>query len=118
MKSISNNTMKTDEFKDAVYYRVACSCGDPDCDLTLELEHDEEFNDVSLHIYETLSWNVYWGDGNWFSRFWRRLIGAWEMLSTGKVAVSGDLLFQNKPHIESLIDALQEGILKLEKKPC
>jgi hypothetical protein len=111
---ITNNVMKIDEFPDAVYYRTACSCGDPECDMTLELEYDEEFNDVSLHVYKTLSWNVYWGNGNWFSRFRKRLTGAAKMLCTGRIEVSGDLLIQNKEHLKSFIDALQEGIHKLD----
>ena len=91
---IADNVMKIDEFPDAVYYRVACSCGDPDCDMTLELEYDEEFNDVALHVYKTLAWNTYWGDGNCFTRFCRRLAGAFKILRAGKIEVSGDLLFQ------------------------
>ena len=71
---ISNKVMKTEEFDDAIYYRLPCSCGSKDHDITLEFEHDKEIPEmVFLNVYMNLEWSSYWGDTTFFQIIWRKI---------------------------------------------
>ncbi len=43
MTKISNKVMILNEHDDAIFYRTACDCTDKDCDTSLWLEYDKEF---------------------------------------------------------------------------
>ena len=38
---IAKNVMLNDEFKNCVFYKVGCDCGNNDCTLDIELEYQE-----------------------------------------------------------------------------
>jgi len=107
---ISNKVMKTNEYDNAVWYRVACDCGDPRCDLTLEFEHDDRFGDmVFMNMYKNLYWSSYWQSNNPFKNIWLRIKGAFKILFTGYVKIEESFVFKGAEHLDSLVLAIKEG---------
>ncbi len=110
---ISNRVMKQDEGRDTVWYRVACDCGDKDCDLSLELEYDKELDMVFLNMYKKFCWTSKWS-GWWWRSKWPRLKAALKILFIGYIEIEGCLIIKGGGHIGTFIEALQEGQRKLE----
>ena len=107
---ISNKVMKTAEYDDSVYYRLPCSCGSDDHDITLEFEHDKKFPGMLfLNMYKDLAWSSYWGDRNIFERIWKKLKVAFRILFVGYIEVEESFIFQGEDQIDSFIEALTEG---------
>lgn len=107
----SYRTMKTNEFKDAIFYRVACDCGSDEHDLHFEFENDPEIPQmIFLNFYKKLLWSSYWGDNDkWYKNFWLRIKGATKMIFTGYVEVEESFILRGEKHIDSFIEALEEG---------
>ena len=62
---ISRNVMKTNEFEDSIYYRVACSCNSNEHDVTIEFERDQEIPSmIFLNFYKNIAWCSHWGNLN------------------------------------------------------
>lgn len=102
--------MKTNEFKDSIWYRVACDCSDKDCDLTVEFEYDKDLNMIFLNIYKNLKWSSHWVDKDqWWLRFKKRMLGIFKIVFTGYVEIEETLILQDIKHIDSFIKALQDG---------
>jgi hypothetical protein len=102
--------MKTEEFDDSVYYRLPCSCGSKDHDVTLEFEHDKDIPDMLfLNMYKDLAWSSYWGDTNFFQRIWRRIKTALRILFVGFIEVEESFILRGEDHIDAFIEALKEG---------
>lgn len=101
--------MKTNEFKDAIYYRVACDCDDPEHDIQLVFEADEGI--VTLTFYGTMqAWS--WGYGcrpNFIKRLWWRFKAPLLFFFRGYTEVSRDMVILNEEHVESLVKVLKEG---------
>jgi hypothetical protein len=106
--------MKTAQYDKAVYYRMACDCTSPNHDMTIELETDEDF--LSLHLYCDLEADIHWGDTNRFQRLWKRIKIAARVIFTGYMKVGEEFLFQEEKHIDSFINALEEGKQLLKEK--
>ena len=109
---ISYRVMKIGEFtgngdEPCVYYKVACSCGCSEHDITLEIEHDWDM--LSISMEQEMSWSSYWGLKNIFQRIWFRLIGALKMLFTGHIDVTSSIILQGEEHIQSFLNAVEEG---------
>ena len=110
-----NRIMKTHEFDDSILYRASCDCGSPECDLTLELEKDKDFDMIFLNIYKKLIWSAYWKDNDkWYKNLWLRLKYAIKILFTGYIEVEESFVLQGTEQIESFTNALNEGIEKLK----
>lgn len=107
----SYRTMKTNEFKDAIFYRVACDCGSDEHDLHFEFEKDSEIPEmIFLNFYKKLVWSSYWGDNDkWYKNFWLRIKGATKMIFKGYVEVEESFILRGEDHIDSFIEALEEG---------
>lgn len=107
----SYRTMKTNEFKDAIFYRVACDCGSDEHDLHLEFEKDPEIPEmIFLNFYKQLAWSSYWRDDDkWYKNIWCRIKGATKMLFKGYITVEESFILRGKEHIDSFIEALEEG---------
>ena len=117
MEKISYRVLKQGEFdgeNPSIFYQVSCSCSDDRDIITLELEYDD-WDDISLSIYQQLMWSSYWGFKNWFQRVWYRISGALTILFTGEIKVEGSITLQGEKHIQSLIDALEEGKLYVKQ---
>ena len=108
--------MELDKYENAVFYRVACDCTCNDCDLTIELEDDKDFNQIMLNMFKNLVWSSYWGDRNWFQRLHRRISGALKILFIGRIKVEETFIFQGREHIASFLKAMEEGMNKMEKE--
>jgi hypothetical protein len=114
---ISNKVMKTEEFDDAIYYRLPCSCGSKDHDITLEFEHDEEIPEmVFLNVYMNLVWSSYWGDTNFFQIIWRKIKTALRIIFVGHIELEESFILKGEDHIDAFIEALNEGKRLMQKK--
>ena len=121
MDKTSNNIMKVAEFSDLIFYRAGCSCGDKQCDMTLELEYDPEINDIVLTIYKDLVYASWFGIRSdstlyWFRDKWKRIKGAVRLLFTGRISLEEAFLIKGGEQIDGFITALQEGKQKLMSK--
>ena len=116
VKPITYRVMKTNEFKDSVFYKIECDCGSDDHQITLELCHDEDLPElIDLIIYKKLGWSIYWSaDKNLFTRLWKRITGALTLLFKGYVEVEESFIFQGEEHIQSFLNAINEGISKIK----
>lgn len=109
--------MLLDEYEGAIYYRAACSCTDPQCDLSLELEIDANLdNMIFLNMYEDLYYASYWKSDNWFVEKWYRIKGAVKLLFTGRIKVENSFIFQGEDQINDFLKALKQGMKQLQKE--
>ena len=116
---ISNKVMKTEEFEDSIYYRIACSCGSDDHDMTIEFEHDKKFPSMLfVNMYKKLAWSSYWGmDNTWYKNIWKRITGAAKMLFKGYIEVEESFILKGEDHVDSFIKALEEGKVYIKSGP-
>ena len=115
-KMISYKVMKIDEFDDSVFYRIACACGSKDHSFELWLEYDKDINDITLMIEKTMYWKYQYALSPWYEKIYRRLFAGLKLIFGGCLKMEADVLFMDKKHIEGFIEALQEGITKIDKK--
>jgi hypothetical protein len=109
-----NRIMKISEFDDAVYYRASCCCGDPACDLTLELEKDVESRVIFLNMYKKFRWSVYDIDNNFFKVFWSKIKTIFKILFLGYMETEECFIFEGEEQIVSFLNSLKEGMYKLK----
>jgi hypothetical protein len=115
--------MKMSEFEDAVFYKAQCNCMDDTCTHTIELEMQDlkvnnvvEHRDISLNFYTDCYLADYFGkDRNLISKMWFRIKYAFILIFTGKIMMEQYFMFNGKKAIQDYIDALQEGINKLDE---
>jgi len=114
---ISKNVMKTDEFKDSIFYRAACSCGSNEHDITIEFEIDEDIPSMLfLNFHKNIAWCSHWGNLNLFGRTWKRIKCSFKMLFTGYVELDESFIIQGEDDINDFIAALKEGKKLIKKK--
>jgi len=112
-EKISYKVSKDAEFKDSVYYSVQSWCGHPDETIEIQLVK-ECYRDNAYHITLNFLGNAryyacYECD-NWFRDKWYRIKGAFKLLFTGKLRLNHGVCIDNTEHIQSFINALQEGM--------
>lgn len=107
----SYRVMKTDEFKDAIFYRISCAHSSAEHDLDIEFERDVDFkDDIFLNLYSKLAWSSYWKDDDkWYKNLWWRIKGAFKIIFKGYVEVHESFILEGEEHIDSFINALEEG---------
>jgi hypothetical protein len=105
--------MKTHEFDDSIFYRVACDCTDNEHDVQLELETDE-LGILMMRMSANLQWASYYAN-TWYGQIWERIITPIKMLLIGRVEVFHEILFLNEDHIDAFIAAMEEGKEKIKK---
>jgi hypothetical protein len=107
----------------SIYYRIACNCTDPQCDMHLELE--SEINQIYLNISKKLVASAQWGyTGEWYvSDFIRVFINKMRMICRilffGYIEVNETLILEGSDHVDEFIAALEEGkrfLIESEKK--
>ena len=110
---INLRTMKLDEIGDSVYYRIACQCGNQDCDLTLEMEYDKDFDAINVRMYKKLHASTHWGEGWTYFDFirvlWNKIKMSSIVITKGYIEVVEETMIQGEEHIDSFIEALQQG---------
>jgi hypothetical protein len=110
-----NFVMNFGELGDSIFYRVACDCSDPQCDMTLEFEYDPDYNAIYLNLYNNLIASAHWGyttKWGWFD-FVRVLINkvtmCWKIITVGYIEVSSGFILKDKKQINDFITALETG---------
>jgi hypothetical protein len=101
--------MKTDEFKDAIYYKADCDCGSDNHIATIEIEYDKDFGDISLNFYKQVCWSSHWGNYNWFERIWKQIKASIKILFTGWIELEESFLIRGGDQLDAFIEALEEG---------
>jgi len=100
---------------DFVYYRIACDCASENCDMSLSMERDEEYDRFYINIDKKLRASVYWNSvEEWLKFDWVRvlknkLLMCWKILTTGYIEVSESFIIKEEEHAQQFIDALVEG---------
>ena len=118
--------MKTSDHDDFAHYRVACNCSDADHDLNISIELDEDFHEVTVHVYsevKTAYWNrnFDYSHGTWYYSIAdfandaiNRVKLAYQALVKGYVVMESYTLL-NKDVALNLADALRSGVEKIEE---
>lgn len=102
---ISNKIMKLSDG----FYRYACSCSDPTCDLGLYFENDHgEY--ITLNMYKTLTVSDFCMSDKWYRKLYNRVSLSLKFLFTGELTAEGELVIESEEDILSLIAGLHEGI--------
>lgn len=115
----SNKISKIMDLETTVYYQATCGCGNSECGLTIELEYDPEMNDVSLTMYQTLTYCTWFGIMTfdklyWFKDMYRRIGGALKLLFTGRIRLEESFLLRDTEQMDAFITAIQEGREKVK----
>lgn len=115
---ITKGVMKVFDYGNSVMYRASCSCGDPDHDLWISIQKDDEFEDVSLSFYVNVNHDVDYPDiGELFHRrfivgcrnFWERFKNATKLLFTGYLKYESEFIIDNPEQMGNIVRALKEG---------
>jgi len=101
--------MRLDRWPDADAYRVACSCGDIDHDVTtwIEVKPESDISEVAVTFF------VHGRSPDWRSG-WRRWRAAWNLLWRGYHESEHTLLLTREAGM-NLSQAIQTSIQRLEK---
>jgi len=113
---ITYRVMKMQEFggnNPTVFYKLDCDCGDNDHIITLELEYI--MSDVNLTMYQNIGWSSYYGGNNLFYRIKERIINSFKVLFFGHLEGEATLILNGEEHIQSFINALEEGKSHVKK---
>lgn len=104
---ISNNVMKMSEWESApaITYRLGCDCGSPECDIRLSVEVDHDY--LTLLFYKKLI-SANYSDSK-FKNFRWRIKSALKILFLGWIEAEECLMLRGEEHINSFIQALEEG---------
>jgi len=110
----SYKVMKTGQYDQAVFYQVSCDCGSNDHQLGLEMDVDKGI--LTLHLYGDFNTTVYWGTPNWFTRQWRKIKIITRLIFIGYIKMDQEFLIIDDKHVDSFINALEEGKQLLQKE--
>jgi hypothetical protein len=106
----------------SVFYRIACDCTSPECDLTLELEKDPDGDFIYLNLYKKLRANAYWGySTDWEPFEWLRVLMnkirmCCHIIFNGYIEVSEGFVIRGEDQINAFEEALFEGLEYLQTK--
>ena len=112
--TISYRIKREASFHNAIFYRLSCSCGSDEHDLTIEFEYDPDIKDVTINFHKQLEWSAYWRSDNWFMSQWEKLKAIYRIIFWGYIEVEESLILDSPEHINSFIKALNEGRKKLQ----
>jgi len=70
--------LKTSDFGDAMFYYIACDCGDDDCSHTIEVEADDMH--VQVHLYS--NHHTKWWDKKRWAQIWQILTQGYAEMQT------------------------------------
>lgn len=114
------------KYDTSILYRISCDCGSKDCDIELELELDNDLKMMNLNFYKKIYFlsylNYYYctDDDNRFLKIikliisiikviFKRIGAGIKLLFTGRLEMEGCLILKDSDHINSFIEALEEG---------
>jgi hypothetical protein len=115
--NLPKKVMLIEEYKDGTsFWRVPCDCSDPDHDVHLWFEVDDD-GVAALNITRELGFysNDWHSDDNWHQRIarkvgrgWKRIKAATKILFKGYITMNGDVCL-SKEGIDGLQYALKHG---------
>ena len=113
--SISKGVTKINEWEGtSVFYKIACACmGGDDCDCGIDFNVDNDFGGIEVDFYQNINWADYYNNNWFFTRWWARVKVALKVLWTGEMKLEGGFIVQGEEHIDSIIEAWQEGKRKM-----
>lgn len=100
----------------SISYKVECDCHSDDHACIIDMEYDKDMNMINLMFYKDVSFDWWTGD-TWHNpiigrlkNYWNRIKKASKLLFTGEMRMSEEFMLIDVKHIESFIEALQEGL--------
>lgn len=89
----------------SIMFRIACDCRSPECDVWAEFECADFL--PTLTFYKTVGFYAYrFG----FLETWKNKLSAiYKILFKGCLETEGNIYFSGEEHIQSFINALEEG---------
>jgi len=113
MAKIPKKVMLVEDYKDGcTIWRVPCDCMEPDHDIQLWFELDEEKRYGTVNLQTQLGWYPRYHD-TWFKRVKRRVGAAMAILFQGHYTLTADVLLQ-RDGVEGLKFALTEGLKAMD----
>jgi len=64
---------------------------------------------MEMFLYKTFYWKEYYACYPWYLRVCKRISASFKLMFGGYVEMQGDILIMEEEHIDSFIEALQEG---------
>lgn len=122
--------MKTSDFGDAKFYKIACTCGNTDDDIAVEVEADE--HGVTTHVWTKVKTD--WWSDRWQKRYdydneflqdihwhwigflnglWNRLKITWKIWTTGYLEYESWTIL-NKQQTLNLSEVLKQSVQDVE----
>lgn len=101
------------EFKDLILYRAQCSCLAEEHTHDIIIEYLKDFNHINIEIVTNLEFYDY--EENWFLKMWSRIKLAFRVIFIGHGYLSSTLIFDGIEQVRDYINALNEGIKKMEE---
>lgn len=95
--------MKTGDYGDAIFYNIACSCGNHDDDHTIEVEVDSM--NIQVHCYVTV--HTKW----WEKNRWKQI---WDILTKGYTEMQSTLVM-NEQTAYNYASVLKESVVKVKE---
>lgn len=115
MKSF--RVMKTNEFEDAVCYRIACACGSDEHDVTIEFEINKEIpNMLFINFYKDMAWCSHWGSPSFLEKIWLKIKAVFKIIFTGYIELNESFILEGDKHIKEVIEVLEEGYEYIKKQ--
>lgn len=130
----AEGVMITKQFPDAVYYTVACSCGNPDDSIEFCVEIDEDTNEVVVHTYslqktawwegplkqvpDSKNWFLYqisYRVRRWVNSFVHRAKTTWTVWTKGYVEYQATT-YMSKQHALNYAAAIEYAVKKLDRQ--
>ena len=99
--------MEVHNFDDAVYYRIACDCGEKRHDLEVTVEFDKH-GILWLFLDGKHTVADWWNWPKWYCRVWKRIKLTLSLLFLGQFEAHGEFLLLQEEHINSIIDFLNQ----------
>lgn len=109
--------MITNEYNDAVFFRIACDCSDADHDVKLEFENDDGF--ICMHMYADImatnysEWGFSWIENKYQDYKWR-IKSALQIIFKGYLEANHQFLL-NKDNITAFEDAIRYSKEKFKR---
>lgn len=118
----ATNICEVQQFDDYIFYKAHCSCMADEHTQTLILENDSD-GIILLSIHGTIytHHNDSWCDKPMekLDQWWKSQKLKWKqvfkLITTAQIEGENEFMFYGKDQIQSYIDALQDGLNRLEK---
>jgi len=111
-KDITKGVMKEFEDNNIVMYRAACSCGEPEHDLYIEISKDLFSEDITCTFYTNVSscMSIYYRNiYTRFCSFLSRCKAAFKLIFLGDLELQADFIIEDPEVMANIINTFREG---------